>query len=233
VLSTLPSAVVAGQKAKGKVVVVMTNESSQAVAGPVTVQLFTSSDATVDAGDATLSMVTKKLKFKPGQARKLRMKLSAFPTVADGSYQLLAQIQAPDQTTSVAQAAAPITIAAPFVDVAASYAQPPAEPLTRGGKSRAVVEIQNLGNVPASEDTSVELNISSGSIQNPVDQRLAARQLKLNLKPNRSKRVNLKFTLPADIPAGSYFFVSAVIYGMGNEPELGNNSVSAGPLSVS
>ncbi|MFL6688448.1 hypothetical protein, partial [Paraburkholderia graminis] len=62
-LTTLPASVVEGQKAKGKVVVVMTNESTQAVAGPVTVQLFTSSDATIDAGDATLSTATKKLKF--------------------------------------------------------------------------------------------------------------------------------------------------------------------------
>ena len=163
----------------------------------------------------------------------MRMKVAEFPTVADGSYQLLAQIQAPDQSTSVAQAAAPITIAAPFVDIAASYARPPAEPLMRGGKSHAVLQIQNLGNVPATDNASVEFNISSGTIQNPVDQRLAATQLKLNLKPNHSKRVNLKFTLPADIPASDYFFVSAVIYGTGNEPELANNSVSVGPLAVS
>ena len=36
-----------------------------------------------------------------------------------------AQIQAPDQSTSVAQAAAPVTIAAPFVDIAASLRPAP------------------------------------------------------------------------------------------------------------
>jgi len=232
VLSTLPSSVVEGQKAKGKVVVLMTNDSSQAVAGPVTVQLFTSSDTTVDAGDASLSTMTKKLKFKPGQTRKMRMKLSEFPTVADGPYQLLAQIQAPDQSTSVAQAAAPITIAAPFVDIAATYAVPPAEPLTPGGKSKVVVEIQNLGNIAAKGSGSVTLNVSNGSPQSPVDERIASKSLNLNLRPNRSKRANLKFTLPTDLPPGSYFFISAVQYSATGEPNLANNTVSAGPFAV-
>ena len=66
-----------------------------------------------------------------------------------------------------------------------------------------------------------------------MDQRIASSQLKLNLQAQPLQGVNLKFTLPADIPAGDYFFVSAVIYGTGNEPELGNNSVSVGPLAVS
>jgi hypothetical protein len=234
VVASLPSAVVGGQKARAKVTVVLTNQSAQLVSGPVSLSLYVSGDEALGTGDAPVAQATKNLKLKPGRSKKVRMRVASFPAVTDGSYRLLAQVVAPDGTANLAAAPSAVTIAAPFVDLRGSFASGVAGALKPGGKGKAVLRVENLGNIPAKGLASVSLYASTdAAVGGPDDRLLATLPLKVNVKPGKAKGYRLKVGLPVDLAAGSYFLIGSVDGTAVADRDVSNNvAISPGPFGV-
>jgi hypothetical protein len=83
--ASLPSAVVGGAKANASAVVTVSNPTSQAVSGPVTVTLLVSLGQSL-GGATQLLAVTEKLNLKARAHKAVRIKLSSFPSLPKGSY---------------------------------------------------------------------------------------------------------------------------------------------------
>ena len=233
-VASLPPSVVGGAKAKAKVSVVVTNPLVSPLNGPVTVRLFVSADETLDGADTPAGTASKKLRLRLGAGKAIKVKVASFPAVPDGVYHLLAQIQAPDGTTTVAAAPNTFQIAAPFVDLRASAPVAPAT-LRAARRATAVVPLDNLGNVPARGTASVMLYASSdATLDAATDRLLGTFPLKLSLKPGASKRFKLKFLPPADLVAsgGVYLIASLTAGSAGDHNAANDTAVSAAPSVV-
>ena len=151
----------------------------------------------------------------------------------DGVYHLLAQVQAPDGTTTVAAAPDTVRIAAPFVDLRASAPVVPAR-LRAGRRATAVVPLDNLGNVPARGSVPVTLYASRDPVLDPGDLALGTFPLKLSLKPGAAKRFKVKFVPPGDSGAGTGWYAIASIAGgaAGDNNAANDTAASSAPFVV-
>ena len=232
ITAALPAAVVAGQKAKAAVSVLVTNAGTGLLNGPVTVRLLASQDATAAAGDAEIATVTKKLKLRPGQSKAIKVKVGSFPTVADGDYFVVADVAGgagvTEGNTSNNQAAttSKVTIAAPFVDLTGAT-NTPLKAARAGRKSTLVLDVTNAGNTPATGAATVRLTLApQAGGGSPVTVDVPA---KLKIKPGATAKLKLKFVVPADLAAGTYN-VSADIDPANAVPEKNEANNAAGPV---
>ncbi|HEX8913905.1 MAG TPA: hypothetical protein VF796_16265 [Humisphaera sp.] len=232
ITASLPAAVVGGQKAKASASVVVTNGGTGLLNGKVTVTLYASTDAAVDAGDAQLLTVTKKLKLKAGKAKTLKLKIKSFPAVADGAYFVVASVAGADGVTdantanNVVASANQVTIAAPFVDLATAAGIAPA-PVRAGKSTTLLLDVANAGNVTASGTATAQVTLTPAAGQ-PVTVNVP---VKLKLSPGMGKRYKLKLGFPEGTPAGDYSaLVNLDASGLG-DANVANNL--AGPVTVS
>jgi hypothetical protein len=240
VRATLPPAVVAGAKVKGaKVSVLVTNNGTAALNGPVTVSLFASADDALDGADAAVAApVTKRLKIAPGASKTVKLKVTTLPTVADGAYRLVAQTTADAGVTVGADASdTTVNIAAPFVDLSGSFpTSPPSRPVRAGRTASIPLTISNAGNIPVTGTIGVVF--SAGLDQDPGDGDvvLPAGTLRLKLKAASAKVFRVKVTVPDTLAAGPYFLSAAIDSGeVLTEPNEGDNAFTstAAVLTVS
>jgi uncharacterized membrane protein len=221
---------------KSRAAVAVTNMSSDRVAGPVTIGLFLSADSTLDANDAAVMSSVRRLKLKPGRTKTVRMKVRTFPAVADGAYHLMAQVTGPAGGGAVASGAPVLTVAAPFVDLTGSLARGIAGTLRPTGRTSATLFINNAGNIPTRGPASVALFASTDTTLDANDVPLVTRALRLNLKPGSAKAYKLKFALPANLAAGSYYLAASVDSAnqVVEANETNNIAIdTAGPFTVS
>jgi hypothetical protein len=199
----LPSAVVGG--GKGAVTVRVANRGLQRASGPVAVKLFASPDATLDAGDTEVTAVTRSLRVKSGGTSAVRLKFN-YPTgLPAGSYFLLAQVDAgpvvggANGSNDVAAAPAPVQIAPPFVDLAATSAVAGGSGLAVGRRGSAAVVVTNRGNVAASGPVAIDLSAVPQGGGAPAA--LTSVTKSFRIKPGQSKRVGLRFVTPTLSPS--------------------------------
>ena len=235
----LPPSVVGGGKASGGSVLV-TNSGNQDAVGTISITVFASADGLVNAGDATVGTFPAKVKLKPGQGKAMKLGFKTFPAnVPDGDYFLLAQVDSGGQLTetnesdNVGSTAATIRIAAPFVDL--GFTGPVTgfkSPLTVGKKGRAAVPLRNAGNIPAKTTANGQLFLSADQSRSGDDRLIGTLPIKASLKPGTTKATKVSFTLPGDVPAGSYFLI-LVLDAPGNDRDPADNvAVSAGQVTV-
>ncbi|HEX8912665.1 MAG TPA: CARDB domain-containing protein, partial [Humisphaera sp.] len=207
--ASMPAAAVAGQKTKASVRVEVGNTTGVAFSGPVTIRLVASTDGTIDAGDAEVLSVVKTLKIKPSTTKAVKLKVKSFPaTLADGNYQLIAEVTPPTGSASAAATGSATAVAAPFVNLVGVTAAGPSA-LTAGKKGKLGVTVQNTGNVTLAGTASVQIEAALGgnlAAKTPV----ATVPVKLKLKPGQVKRLSLKFLVPAELVAGPYNLVATL-----------------------
>lgn len=236
VTGTLPAAAVGGAKAKASVSVLVANVTALPIAGGLTINLFTSADDTLDANDAAVTTLAKAVKLKAGAGKTFKVKIPAFPAVADGTYKVLAKVTAPDGTFTVAPSAGSLVIAAPFVSLTPGVAGVFTKPLAAGGVGTATVQVSNTGNVPAAGAVTVNLYASADRTIGGDDVLITAAPLALKTKQGTSKKYKVKAALPAGLAAGNYFLVAKIISvgGVGGVPDKSDNAtaVSVTPFTV-
>jgi hypothetical protein len=210
----VPAVVVGGEKqAKGTVVVHLSNDGPDPVAGPVTVNLFASTDNVISPDvDLAVGNVVKNVKLKPGATKALKVKVQIPAPPADGDYLLLAQASGDGAGGGVATGAGPaVRIEKPFVDLV-GQAGPPAS-LAFGRPGRVTLPVLNAGNVAAKGLANVDLIVSlDGTLEPgrsfPLEM---VSGVKVSAKPGAEKPLKLKVALPDAFPApfgaGSYFLV--------------------------
>jgi uncharacterized delta-60 repeat protein len=237
-----PASVVGGAKASGGAVRV-SNTGVLDAKTTLAVTLFASTDAELDeATDTQVAVINGvKVALKPGQSKAVKLKFTKFPSnLADGQYFLIARLDGGNvlpelkESDNNAATAAPITIAAPFVDLSGTPVSITGTPVP-GGKATASVLIRNAGNVPAKATVPVQLLASPGdqTVGNG-DIPVATPSAKLNLKANASKPTKLPFVVPlTGLPPGTYTLL-AVLDSSNALPEKdeGNNLVVLGQFTV-
>jgi hypothetical protein len=207
----LPPTAVGGQK--GRVLVRVSNTGQAAMKSPVGVELFASSDADVDASDVLLKTGRKRLRLAPGRSAGMRLRF-AYPDDIDGPRFLLARVDAggvvseADEANNVAASAAPVTVARPFVDLAATF--PSVEPVTarQGGRGRVRVGLSNGGNVAHRGRTTVRLTARPTGGGDDVT--LLTRPLGAKLRAGGDKVLKLTFPVPSALAVGTYSLVAFV-----------------------
>jgi hypothetical protein len=207
VTGKFPPLIIAGtKKARGTVMVTLTNaSSSSAFAGPITLIVVSSGDSNADAGDTALGTLTKNVKLKAAGSKKLKVK-AVFPASAEtGTRTIVATASFAGQLSD--QAAGPqVNVQAPFVHLTGSTTPAPlATPLTFGLPAKLSIPLTNGGNVPTTR-TPVTYTLIVSTSTSASEQVFTTTALgKIRLKPGASKPQKLTVTFPPGaFAAGSY-----------------------------
>jgi Tol biopolymer transport system component len=225
IAATLPAAVVGGAKARGaSAIVKVTNTASTDYNGSVAVTLFASTDNTLDTNaDLQITSLTKKLKIAAGQSKDVKVKIASFPSAPDGDYVLIAQASGDNIAASTGATGNKVTIAAPFVDVASAFGSV-SSTAKLGKKAKLALNLTNSGNVDAKGSAPVTIEFSTTPGGEPVVGGNTTAMAKLALKAGASKPAKLSFTVPAELPAGTYYVTTALDAGSLNDTNQANNT---------
>ena len=209
------------------------------VSGPVGISIFASSDQSFSGDDTMLTNVSKKLKLKGGKSKKINIKFNYPTSLPDGNYSLLAvvdpgnSISESNESNNTGVSPAPVTIAAPFIDLSGAFASSIPSALTVGAKEAVKFALQNGGNVPAKGPLTVNLVAAAdatGSGGTPV----GSISQNINLKAGGKKNLKIKYTIP-QLTAGNYFLVGIIDSGGSFTESNKNNNIvaSATPIAIS
>jgi cyclophilin family peptidyl-prolyl cis-trans isomerase len=211
--STLPTTAVAGQPVKGTTVVSLTNDTVAAEKGKVTVNLYASTDGSIDSSAVLVATVTKSVNIKIGKSISVPLTVRSFPsTLASGSYTLLSQtINTAGQISNAATGPA-LQLAAPVVTLSESFTKLvlPAS-VVAGSKTSAaaVLKITNSGNVASSGATIISLYASTdGTVANGTLIKTVTR--KLTIQPGKSVNVSVPLGKYPSVTNGTYTIVAQV-----------------------
>ena len=173
-----------------------------------------------------------------GQSKTLTFKF-AYPTsLGTGTYFLIPQadtgntiIEANEANNVPDKAALPQpNIQAAFIDLRAAAATKPTGSLTPGGAASTTVTVENSSNIPVNQNVTITLSFTtdaSGAGGTQVTQITK----KLSIKNGATKNVPIKFTIPANLAAGTYF-VKADITALAGETSTTNNSVLSESIAI-
>jgi Tol biopolymer transport system component len=217
----------------GRTRIVVTNSGNEPVPRRqrMTVSLYLSADGTVDAGDT--QVYTKNIPFRAraGAGRRMNIRFANTPPAGGPNYQLLAVV---DETNTIEEtlnnnntAAAPITIAPAFVDLATQVGL--VRPAGVRGRPFVVpVTLTNNGNVPAVGSATFQVTASTDNVFGNGDDVLVTTtpvSKRANVRNGpRGRRVPVRFLLPETLPAGNYFFfVETTFSGTVSESNLADN----------
>ena len=195
----------------------VTNTSGAAFIGPIGINLYASTNFSTDSSSlssdtflATISVPN--LTLAPNQSHVVLAKVAIPASLSSGKYYLVSEVNELSFDTAPAITASPtqIAIAAPFVDLAATYAAAQGVRVNPGHEGSVVITITNEGNVAASGTLGLLLYASSTQT---LDTTTAAQLASISgrtihIAPNHSIRVRLTFEAPQSMPAGSYFLIA-------------------------
>lgn len=201
---SLPSDVVAGSPLGVNVPVVVTNTGA-AIRGKITVDLFADTGTNLTANQVLLSTKSRSASLKTNQKAPFAFNVKSLPAVLqDGSYHLIAEVIDPAGDTNAVATSQTVQVAARVVQplVAVSAVTPLAIAPARGGS--VVVTVTNTGNVAASGGT-ITLSLSSDGKTSLPGLTLDTVQKGLAIPAGKSRRFVLRFRIPRDLVAGTYF----------------------------
>jgi Tol biopolymer transport system component len=234
-----PAAVVGGTK--GLLRVLVTNAGDTAVAaGAVNILLQAVPTGSTTGAPTDVTTVTRPLRLKAGKSRAIPLKFN-YPALPDGTYNIVATVDSAGAVTesndsnNSATTAAPVTIAAPFVDLTAEVGAPVRGSLPIGRRAIVPVILTNAGNVPGAGTITIDLFASGDNVLGG-DAPLASVTKKVKLRNGRPRTIRLGFLVPADLAAGSYFIGTSVDATGVVPPEsaAGNNTaIGATPVLAS
>src|SRR5207244_3334458 len=125
IVGRFPKQVIAAQAAgdgSAPLDVTLTNTAAATFAGPVTVQLYASTDKALGEDDALIASQARRLRLSPGRSKGFRLDAGrAVAALPPGTYYLLAQVSESGVRGTAALLTQPTTIAPPFVRLAATF----------------------------------------------------------------------------------------------------------------
>ena len=223
---SLPTSVIAGQKATIRQKVTIT--SDQAISTTVTVNVSLSTSSTFDATNAVSVPLTlsKPLHLAAGKSTSIPITIKSLPsTVPAGAYHFQVEATpASGATTADASSSTTMSVVAPFIDLSAAFAK---TPTTVKVGHRVVIGffVINNGNIPAVGRPLFQVGASAdGQVDNNTI--IIGKFLhSINIKPG-------KFTLVrfASVPKakGTFYLVAAAdLNNIFNETNKDNNVIIA------
>jgi len=160
--------------------------------------------------------ITRPIKLRAGKSRAVPLKFT-YPGVPDGTYNLVATVDSAgavvesNDSNNTATTAAPVTIAAPFVDLTAEVGAPTRGSLSIGRRGVVPVILTNAGNSTASGLVTMDLFASTDNVIGGADDVLLTTVTKrIKLRNGKPRPIRVNFLVPTNLPAGSYFIATAV-----------------------
>lgn len=233
VTGALPTSVVGG--ADGKVKVTVINNGDAKYSGPVKIELFASIDGAVDVGDALLTTFEKNVSLAVDKSKAFTLAFDYAAGVADGAYNIIAKISNVTGETvtdnNTASAAAPVTIAAPFVNFASNIVGTLPSAVVGGAKGKVKVNVANNGNVLFKDVATVQLFASQDDIVDGSDIAIATFTKKLTIKNGKASASTFNFNFPVAIEDGGYQLLAKVI-GPAVQDTASNVAASVAPITI-
>jgi hypothetical protein len=211
----VPTAVVGNTK--GRMRLLITNQGDTAVAAKaVNILLQAVPTGSTTGAPTDIVTVTKPLRLKAGKSRAVPLKFT-YPGVPDGTYNLVATVDSAgavgesNDSNNTATSAAPVTIAAPFVDLTAEVGAPARGSLTIGRRNTVPVLLTNAGNIPAAGTITIDLFASGDNVIGGADDvPLATVTKRIRQRSGRPRPIRVSFLLPSNVAPGSYFIGTSV-----------------------
>ena len=225
-LGNLPHATMGGARASASILI--SEGGNQTVSGTITISLYASADGQIDSGQSPIASIPEHVTLKPNQHRSFKVNYS-YPTSLNGSYSLLADVQSATSATSdlnlnnnVAASSSTISIAPPFIDLAASNLISIGSPAA-GKTATIAITIANDGNILARSTPIEVVATTDGTVADGIA--IDEGKLNLSLAANASRTFHFSFKVPKTLPAGMYTF-DAVLDPNNtlNSPNTANNT---------
>lgn len=238
VLGKIPTAVFGGSK--GNATATVSNDGGTPFNGHANLDLYTSTDPTLDGGETLIASMPLSLKLAPGKRKKESLHFSYPSGLADGTYYLLTRIDAPRLLSTGLPPAGSIspslTIAKPFVDPSVSsqsegFAASPAA----GDNGTISVGITDRGNITAKGTITFNFALA-GTGGQTVPLAVTPRSARVSLKPNTTKVFRLRGRIPSGIASGQYVISGSFsLLGSSSDANLANNEItfSSTPITIS
>ena len=211
----LPAAVVAGSKLKLSLPLAITDGGGAAEKGTVTVNLYASTDATLDGGDTLVATIARAVSIKAGRATTVKLALTSLPaSLAEGTYHLLAQVVDAAGFAQTAASGGTVTVAAPFTDPKLTVTRVTGPTtLSAGGKGHgsALLTLADGGNVPLSGSVTVTLYLTADGAVDAAAPVVRTVVERVDIPAGKAKTVSVPLsTIPATLVAGRYQFAASV-----------------------
>jgi hypothetical protein len=212
--STLPATVVAGEPVCGAVNVGVTNGSGATVKGSAVVDLYLSTDGSIDGSSILIAHVTHSLSIAAGKSKAIALAVKSLPsTVADGHYTLLARVVDPSSTASDSTSGPAVTVSQPIISLSETFAKLTLpQSVTAGAKVHAVagIKIANTGTDLSSGPTIVALYLSADGQVDGTATLIKSVTKSFKIHPNKSVIDSLPLTQAPSLTPGSYFVIATV-----------------------
>jgi hypothetical protein len=225
---TLPAAVVAGSRTSAAAVVKVTNAGNVPSSGITSVGLYASTDG-IAADGSLLKTLSRRLVIQPGKFINLSVPLGAYPTVAAGDYEIIAQVVDPQSQVSSAASTSTVQISPAYINL--TVANPAAPTTATTGKSIVVsLLLSNTGNVIAAGPLQIEFGFAATADgSNPTNLPLITTQI--HLLPGKSQLLRVRLPIPASLTAGTdYLVVDLDPSNTFNESSVTDNSAVGGSI---
>jgi len=198
--TTLPQLAISGSNIKGKALLGLVNLTPEALSADATVTTFLSADESLDAGDVPVGeRAAVRLQMRGYGMKRVPLRVTNLPSVPDGSYHLLARLDAGRAGEAAAVGIKTIDVRHPLAALQMSIA---GQGAGKGLSYVVPVAIHNVGNTTARGPATVSLSFGSadGGASVPVT---ATAQVKLNIRPGATLVRKIVFRLPAELPPGA------------------------------
>ena len=223
--STVPAAVVAGAKVKGKVKVGLTNTAAAASKGVATVDLYAVPAGTTDPAAGTLvGTARRRVNLATGASATLAVAVRSLPTT-DGTYTLLARATDVNGTVIDATTGPTVTVAPATILLTGTLAFSPTA-VTAGDRVTFTLTLGNSGNVASTGKLTVAVGLSADGSAITVPVKSLARAV--SIKPGgKSVTIRVSGVLPKTATAGSFLPLAELAQG-----PLGGSTVVGSAVTV-
>jgi hypothetical protein len=223
-----PANAIAGES--GKFRLDFRNTSLSRFSGPVDVTIYASLDGTVSADDVAITTTAQSLDIRASGSKKAKIAYTIPATLAAGDYSLIISVTPTGSNNAPTKnvAGTLMAVAAPVVDLSATFADGESIKVKPGHNDSAVVTIRNLGNITASGTLDLKLFASGDPILDVTDTLLTTISSKaINLKPGRTLKLRVHFPAPADKAGGTYSLISQITDTLNMTDTISGNDVAA------
>ena len=189
----------------------LANTGDATFAGPVTVVLYASTDATLAAGTGDVTELTvPAVQLKAGASRAVTLKFTYPAASAATDDYLIVQADAYDgDLADTFATAAPVTVAPPTADLSVGFTSPAPLVVTPGRGGKATIRLTDLGNVTSAGTVVVDLYASTtGTADGAVLLKTITRHVRL--AAGKSTAFAVPFRFPADLTAGATTLVATI-----------------------
>ncbi len=222
---TALSSAIAGTKIHANTTVTLMNPNATAATGVGTLNLYASTDGTVDTTSTLMkTLVINRLNVKGLKSVNIKDMITAVPAdLASGSYTLMALMMSPSGIVDFSSTGPSFAVVSPIVALSESLTTVNlASSLVAGSATKGSVKLvmTNHGNVPSTGPTT--FNITASPASGVVGITVVSVTENVTIPAGKSKTITIPLKTVPDLADGQYFLVAQV-----TDPKNGISVVSS------